>query len=241
MTKMPALCLFILSLSLFFLSALSAQAAEEDLPNLERAEQLAGRKAQPVEGSSLLYVFLYEDEAQKAGIPFGLYLYGTNGAFEGILEYEPDMGPMGQAPILSPDGQILAVDAGEVESRWYFYSYPRLSHLKTKPLDYVASGASSKMLLWQDENTIFVHSQLTGDSEGRICHYESCGPISIIRYSLDDSSESTVLEATPLCDYVLENIEGNTLKARKVCLERLEDWKDYPLNTPGEIVEVRLR
>lgn len=241
MTKMPALCLFVLSLPLFFLSAFPVQAVEKDLPNMERAEQIAGQEVKPIEGSSLRYVFLYEDDAQKEGIPFGLYLYDTNGAFGGVLEYEPDMGPMGQTPVLSPEWQTLAVDAGETEGRtWYFYSYPRLSRLKAKPLDYFVS-ASPKQLLWQGENTVYVHRQLTGDSKGRTCHYEGCGPISIIRYSLDDSSESTVLEGTPLCDYLLESIEGNILKVRKICLERLDDWKDYPLNKPGEIVEVRLQ
>lgn len=242
MKKLTVSCLVVLNLALFSLAALSALAAESELPGMEAIEQMAGRKVQKVDGAgSLYYVFMYEDDAQKNGVPYGLYLYGTNGAFNGIAYYDQSMGSMGRPPVLSPDSKILAVDAGETAGwrTWYFYSFPGLKRLEFKPLEYfVTAGPVS--LLWHGENVVYIHEQLE-NTAGRTCHYEDCGPVSIARYSLVDGSLTTVLEGSPLCDYRLESIKEKTLKARKICLERLEDWKDFPVDAPGEIVQLQLQ
>ena len=55
MKKLTVSCLVVLNLALFSLAALSALAAESELPGMEAIEQMAGRKVPKVDGAGSLY------------------------------------------------------------------------------------------------------------------------------------------------------------------------------------------
>lgn len=193
--------------------------------------------AQPVDDSDMRFLGVGEDDAKQQGIAPGLYIFKGDGkpvAFAATenAEYSGDVK-------ISPNGKILAMDAGmSLMRNWFFFSYPDM-----KPLGDTAyyQAEDKPTLVWAGEKGVLV-STIELDGHGRKGEYDPCGPVSVTYYDMGAHKATKLLTGTDLCDYTLTGLkdDGVTATADELCLPSVKDWNTFPENTPVKKVTAKL-
>ncbi|MDL2316720.1 hypothetical protein LJC59_06530, partial [Desulfovibrio sp. OttesenSCG-928-A18] len=176
-----------------------------------------------VQGASLRYAGIAEEDAAKAGVAAGLYLFDDRGKVAGFLPVaEADM----VADVLiSPGGKTLITDNGSSVLRGLqFFSYPELNALSEQYFSCI-STESPDLFLWLGDDRIVctdVNPELT-----RKCPSENCQPLSVVLHNPSGAGSTVLFEGTMLCDFELLSVTDNKLTARKTCVGRPADWEEF--------------
>lgn len=193
--------------------------------------------AQPIDGTDLRFFGIGEDDAKEQGIAPGLYIFkgeGKPAAFAAThdAEFCADVK-------LSPDGKILAMDAGtSLVRNWFFFSYPEMKALGDTVY---YETPDNPALIWTGGNGVLV-STMNDSEHGRACGYDPCGPVSVTYYNIETHKAAALLPGTDLCDYTLTGLmdDGLTATAVELCLPSAKDWETFPEDKPVKNVTVKL-
>jgi hypothetical protein len=182
--------------------------------------------AMPIEGKEMHYLGIGEDQAKPYGLAAGLYVFNADGS---LAAFTPnDAAEMCSDVRFSPNGKILAMDAGSSPARdWFFYSYPDM-----KPMGNIGwiMVPDKPWLTWVGDRGVLVSYADLDDVLGRECGYDPCGPVSVNYFDFGSGKLSTLLKGTGLCDYSVSGLaeDGKTAQVDALCVKSLGDWKEYP-------------
>lgn len=194
--------------------------------------------AQPIDGTTMRFLGIGEDDGKERGIAAGLYIFEEKGR---PIAFAPTNAAEFCADVkFSPDGKILAMDSGTYLIRsWFFFSFPDM-----KPVGeveyYQADGKPS--LIWNGNKGALV-SSMRVEEHGRACGYDPCGPVSVDYYAFATQKIQRLLPGTDLCDYTLTGLkdDGVTVTAQALCLQSPKDWETFPEDdTPRKEVTARI-
>lgn len=192
---------------------------------------------QPIVGTKMFFLALGEDDAGSQGLQAGLYIFENQGR---PLAFAPTPEAEYCADVrLSPDGRILAMDAGTWLVRsWFFFSFPDL-----KPIGDCAyyQIPDHPDLIWVADRGVLV-STMDEAGHQRSCDYAPCGPVSVKYYAFETLKVKTLWLGTDLCDYTLTGLQddGQTVTATELCLPSAKAWETVPDPAPTKKVTVKL-
>ena len=193
--------------------------------------------AQPVEGATMFFLGVGEDDGKENGVTAGLYIFDDKG---GLVAFAPtDAAELCDAVTFSPDGKILAMDSGgDLLRNWYFFSFPDMEPMGSTEY-YQPEGTPG--LLWNGNKGVLI-SGIETEEHGRACGYDPCGPVSVEYYAFGDEKSTRLLSGTDLCDYALKDFkaEGGIVTARELCLRSPKAWEEFPENAPTKDVTATL-
>ena len=189
--------------------------------------------AQPIEGTTLRFAGVGEDDGKKYGIAAGLYIFESQGPAAAFAPTE--FAEYCSEVRLSPAGDVLAMDSGTWLIRsWFFFSFPGM-----KPMGEVVyyQSEGKPALVWTGTKGALVSSMQT-DDQGRTCEYDPCGPVSVDYYDFAAQRDTRLLSGTDTCDYTLTGIteDGLAATALELCLQSADAWKTLPENAPTKPV-----
>lgn len=194
----------------------------------------------PVKNSDLLFTGLSEDNSAATGLPVGLYLFDQAGALSAFLPV--DYAEALMSVTLSPDQDVLVVDMGMSLNRdLFFFTYPDLKPINTTPVAFFDVNDLNKdkpSLVWINSKDI-LFNEMNFESE-RVCGYDPCGPVSVIRYNLAAGQAAMIFEGTAQCDYTVSAYADGLVTANELCLPSAEAWQNYPENAPEKKVTAKL-
>lgn len=197
--------------------------------------------AQPVgdaaDDTGMRFLGVGPDDAKEQGVAFGLYIFKGDGK---PVAFAPTENAEFCADVkLSPDGKILAMDAGVALVRnWFFFSYPEMVPLGDTVYYQTPDNPT---LVWTGGKNVLV-SVMGLEGHGRSCDYDPCGPVSVSLYVIGTQKSTTLLPGTDLCDYTLTGLAegGLAATAAELCLPSPEAWKTFPEDKPVKTVSVKL-
>ena len=189
--------------------------------------------AQPIDDTAMRFLGVGEDTGKEYGVAAGLYIFDGDGA---SVAFAPtDAAEFAADVKFSPDGKILAMDAGTWLIRsWFFYSFPDM-----KPMGeagyYQPEGKPG--LIWAGNKGVLV-SNMAAEGHGRSCGYDPCGPVSVDYYAFAAQKVTRLLPGTDLCDFSLTGLkeDGRTVTAQELCLQSPKAWETFPENEPTKDV-----
>lgn len=192
---------------------------------------------QPVDDSDIRFLGVGPDDAQKQGIAPGLYLFKGDG--KPVAFAATDEAEFCADVKISPNGKILAMDAGmSLVRNWFFFSYPDM-----KPMGETVyyQTPDNPTLIWVEEKGVLV-STMDVDGHGRKGEYDPCGPVSVTYYDFGASKGTKLLPGTDLCDYTLTGFKAGdrVATAAELCLPSVKDWNTFPEGKGVKEVTVKL-
>ena len=193
--------------------------------------------AQPIDDTGMRFLGVGPDEAKELGMAPGLYIFKGEG--KPVAFAATDKAGFCADVTISPNGKILAMDAGTSLVRdWFFFSYPEM-----KPLGdtvyYLTPDTPA--IIWAGETGALV-STMNVDGHGRSCGYDPCGPVSVSYYDIGTHKAVKLLPGTDLCDYTLTGLANGGLEAAaaELCLPSPKEWEIFPEGKPVKTVTVKL-
>lgn len=193
--------------------------------------------AQPIDDTDMRFLGIGPDDAKKQDIAPGLYIF--NGQGKPVAFVDTDLAEFCADVKFSPDGKMLAMDAGMSLNRsWLFFSYPAM-----KPMGEIGyyQAEPNPTIIWVGDKGVLVSIMAESD-HGRSCEYDPCGPVSVSYYDFKAEKSTKLLVGTDLCDYTLTGLEtdGITVTAASLCLPSSKEWKSYPGEKPTKAVTAKL-
>ncbi|MDL2316191.1 hypothetical protein LJC59_03830 [Desulfovibrio sp. OttesenSCG-928-A18] len=169
------------------------------------------------------YVTLDKQRAARAGLEPCIVLFNAKSEYMGHF-------PFAEAAscrdlTLSPDGRVLAVDAGsEAVRRWYFFSYPFFIPLGEA---HHAPGQGSEAespapFFWTGDHAAVI--AIFQDRPERECGSEPCGSTSVLMYDALRGQSTIFAQGTELCDSTPVTVEAGKLHIQSQCVARVKDW-----------------
>lgn len=193
--------------------------------------------AQPIDDTDMRFLGVGPDDAKEQGIAPGLYIFKGDG--KPVAFAATDEAEFCADVKLSPDGTILAMDAGmSLVRSWFFFSYPEM-----KPLGDTLyyQTPDNPTLIWVGEKGVLV-STMEMEEHNRKGEYDPCGPVSVTYYDIGAHKAAKLLPGTDLCDYTLTGLaeDGLAATAEELCLPSVKDWTSFPEGKPVKKVTVQL-
>lgn len=239
---------FLLGIALCLALTLPAFAADPDVKlELKKNQVLVHNKgktiplpqdsfpAQPIADTEMFFVGIGEEDGEEYAVAPGLYIFKKSG---NPVAFAPTDAETCSEVVFSPNGKILAMDAGTWFVRsWTFFSFPDMKPMGDT-LYYMSEGKPS--LVWAGNEGVLVST--LADEHKRTCDYDPCGPVSVEYYSFASAKSTKLLAGTDLCDYTLLGIEadGQTVTAQEQCLQSPEEWKTLPAGVPAKQTTAKL-
>lgn len=193
---------------------------------------------QSVTDTGMFFLGVGENDGEEHGVAHGLYIFTELGK---LVAFAPTPDAEFCAEVrLSPAWDAIAMDAGTSPERsWSFFSFPKMKALGRTAYYRVEDKSS---LIWTSDTGVLVSSIDSGETLGRTCDYDPCGPVSVAYFSLDSGESSTVKVGTALCDYRLAGFDADAklVNVDALCMRSVKEWHAYPVGAPVKRVTAPL-